>query len=77
MSLGHCIAGPVAYLWELVMRAEKTVSEETLRRLWSEVALLRQEVEQAECDRAESQTQATSAIVAARARLQSRSDRYR
>ena len=30
------------------MRGEKTVSAESLQRLWSEIALLRQEVEQAE-----------------------------
>jgi hypothetical protein len=52
------------------MRAEKSVSEESLRRLWSEIALLRQEVEQAERDRAEAQVQLTSAIVTAEARLQ-------
>ena len=50
------------------MRGEKTVSAESLQRLWSEIALLRQEVEQAERDRAESQVQLTSAIAAARAR---------
>lgn len=57
------------------MRGEKTVSNESLQRLWSEIALLRREVEQAEQDRAESQL--TPAIVAAKAELQSRSDRYR
>jgi hypothetical protein len=57
------------------MRTEETASQESLRRLWTEIALLRQEVEQAERDRAESQMQLAS-IVAAQARLQSRSDRY-
>jgi hypothetical protein len=52
------------------MRGAKTVSEETLQRLCSEIALLRQEVAQAERD------QSTKlVIVAAKAQLQSRSDR--
>jgi len=48
------------------MRTEKSVSKESLRRLWSEIALLRQEVEKAERDRVASQVGLTSAILAAR-----------
>ncbi len=40
-----------------MMRAGKAVSEESLQRLWSEIALLRQEIEQAQRDRAASQVQ--------------------
>ena len=39
------------------MRVGKTVSEEGLQRLWSEIALLRQEIEQAQRDRTASQVQ--------------------
>jgi hypothetical protein len=59
------------------MRTEKTVSEETLQRMWSEISLLLQEVEQAERDQSTKLVRLTSSIAAARARLQSRSDRYR
>jgi hypothetical protein len=48
-----------------------------MRRLWSEIALLRQEVEQAERNKNISQLQLTSAIAAAKAQLQSRTNRYR
>ena len=59
------------------MKAEKAVAVETLHRLWSEIALLRKEVEQAERDQPTEPVRLTSSIAAARARLQSRSDRYR
>jgi hypothetical protein len=59
------------------MRAEKTISEETLQCLWSETALLRRELEQAERNKTLSQVKLTSPIAVAKARLQSRSDRYR
>jgi hypothetical protein len=55
------------------MRAEKSVSEETLRRMWSEIALLRRKVEQAE--RKKAQVRLTSAIAATRGRVQPRSKR--
>lgn len=58
------------------MRTEGAVSEKTLQRLWSEIALLRQEIEKAERDRATSLVQLNSAIAGARARLGSRSDQY-
>jgi hypothetical protein len=58
-------------------RAEKGFSEKTLQRLWSEIALLRQEVEQARRDRAASQARLTSVIAAAQSRLQPCSNRYR
>ncbi len=52
------------------MKMQKAISGESLQRLWSEIARLRQEVEQAERDQATSQAQLTSAIeVAAQARL--------
>ena len=45
------------------MRAGKTVSEESLQRLWSEIALLPQEVEQAQRDqKTASQVQLASAV---------------
>ena len=56
------------------MRAEKSVSDETLQRMWSEIALLRQKVEQAERKKAASQVRLGSAI-AAQGRLQPRSKR--
>jgi hypothetical protein len=59
------------------MRGEKTVSEEILQRLWSEIALLRREVEQAEREQSTKLVRLTSAITAAQGQLQSRSDRYR
>jgi hypothetical protein len=58
------------------MRA-KTVSEETLQRLWSEIALLRQEVEQAKRHKTASQVRLMSAISATQDRLQTRADRHR
>jgi hypothetical protein len=39
------------------MKLRKAISEESLRRLWSEISLLRHEVEQAERDRIASQVQ--------------------
>ena len=59
------------------MRTEKAVSQEALRRLWSEIALLRREVEQAERAQSTKLVRLTSAIVAAKDQLQSRLDRYR
>jgi hypothetical protein len=59
------------------MLAEKAVSEKTLQRLWSEIALLRQQVEQAHRNRAVSQERLTSVIAATQSRLQPRSNRYR
>jgi phage shock protein A len=55
------------------MRAEKSASEETLRRMWSEIALLRRKIEQAERKKAE--VRLRSAIAAARGRVQPRSKR--
>jgi hypothetical protein len=43
--------------------------------LWSEIAMLRREVEQAERNKNISQLQLTSAIAAAKAQLRSRSGR--
>jgi hypothetical protein len=57
------------------MRAEKAVSEKTLQRLWSEIALLRQEVEKAERNSPASEVRLTSAIAAERSQLESRSGR--
>jgi hypothetical protein len=74
MSAGYW---PGAYSWELVMRAEKTISDETLHRLWSEIAMLRREVEQAERNKNISQLQLTSAIAASKAQLQFRTNRDR
>ncbi len=51
------------------MKLRKTTSDESLRRLWSEIALLRHEVEQAERDRVASQVQLTSAIEVTQAQL--------
>ena len=48
---------------------KKAVSKESLQRLWSEIALLRREVEQAERDQAPSQVHLASAIEVAQARL--------
>jgi hypothetical protein len=59
------------------MCAENTISEETLQRLWSEIALLRREVEQAERAQSTKLVRLTSAIAAAKAQLQSRPDRHR
>jgi hypothetical protein len=55
------------------MRSEKSVSDETLQRMWSEIAILRQLVEQAE--RKKAQIRVRSAIAAAQRRLQPRSKR--
>jgi len=77
MSTGALYYHPAVYLWELVLRAKKNVSEETLQGLWSEIALLRQEVEKAERNKTASEARLTSAIAVAKARLQSRSDSYR
>jgi hypothetical protein len=55
------------------MRAEKSVSDETLQRMWSEIAILRQLVEQAE--RKKAQIRLRSAIAAAHGRLQPRPKR--
>jgi hypothetical protein len=43
------------------MTTGKAVSQESLQRLRSEIALLRQEIEQAQRDRAASQVQSVSA----------------
>ena len=75
--LGHCIAGPAGVFGELVMRTQKSVSEDRLLELMSEIASLRKELEQAERDRATNRVEVPSAIVAAQALLQSRSGRYR
>lgn len=48
---------------------KRVVSQESLQRLWSEIALLRQEIEQAERDQTVSQVHLTSAIEVAQARL--------
>ena len=58
------------------MRIEKAaISEETLQRLWSEIALLRQKIAKAERDRAASKIDMAAAIVGAQTRIQSRSGR--
>ena len=57
------------------MSTQKCVSEDHLRKLMSEIAVLREQVEQAERNQAESQVELASAIVAARARPQSRTGR--
>ena len=44
------------------MKLRKAISEESLQRLWSEIALLRHEVERAERGRVASQVQLTAAI---------------
>lgn len=44
------------------MRTGKAVSDESLQRLRSEIALLRQEIEQAQRDHAASQVQLASAF---------------
>jgi len=75
-AAGHRIATRRHFL-ELLFMAEKAVSQEALRRLWSEIALLRQEIGQAERDQTAPQVRLTSAIAAARRQLQSRSDRHR
>ena len=51
------------------MRADKTVSEESLQRLWSEIALLRQEIEQAQRDQTASQVHLASAVEVAQTRV--------
>jgi hypothetical protein len=51
------------------MKTPKAISKESLQRLRLEIALLRQEVEQAERDQAASQVQLASAIEVAQARL--------
>jgi hypothetical protein len=51
------------------MKTEKAISIESLQRLWSAIALLRREVEQAERDQATSQVQLASAIEVAPAQL--------
>ena len=58
------------------MKTEKAVSVEMLHRLWSEIALLRQEVEQAERGKTASLIRLTSAIAATQSRLQPRSNRH-
>ena len=60
------------------MRTENAaVSEETLHRLWSELALLRREVEQAESDLLALQIKLDSDVVAARHRIQTLRSRPR
>jgi hypothetical protein len=51
------------------MKKGKAVSKESLQRLWSEIALLRQEVEQAERDQPASHAQLASAVEEAQTRL--------
>ena len=51
------------------MKIRKVISKESLQRLWSDIALLREEIEQAERDQAVSQVQLASAIEATKARL--------
>jgi hypothetical protein len=51
-----------------VMKTVKAVSEESLQRLWSEIALLRQEIEQAERSQEASQLRLTAAISVAQDR---------
>jgi hypothetical protein len=49
---------------------KRAVSQESLQRLWSEIALLRREIEQAERDQTSaSEVQLTSAIEVAQGRL--------
>ena len=61
-----------------IMKNKKVTSEETLQRLWSQIELLRQEIDQAERDRtAAEQVELSSAIVVAEAGLLSRLDRPR
>jgi hypothetical protein len=57
------------------MRAEKSVSEEILQSMWSEIVLLREKVEQAERKKAASQVRLRSGTAAAHGRLQPRSKR--
>ena len=59
------------------MKNKKVTSEETLQRLWSQIELLRQEIDQAERDRTAEQVELSSAIVVAEAGLLSRLDRPR
>jgi hypothetical protein len=56
------------------MKIRKSVSKESLQRLWSEIALLRQEVEQAERDQSVPQMELPPAIEVTRARLTSSLD---
>lgn len=53
------------------MKAAKAVPKESLQRLWSEIALLRQEIEQAQRDRRASQAQLVPAIKVEQSRHQS------
>ena len=57
------------------MRTAKAVSVEALQRLWSELALLRQEIERAERDQSSKLVRLTSSIAGARRQVQSRTDR--
>ena len=57
------------------MHSKNSVSVETLQRMWSEIARLREEVEQAERKKAASQVRLTSVIAAAKGRLQPSSNR--
>jgi hypothetical protein len=57
------------------MRTAKSVSVETLDRLWSELVLLRREVERAEHAQSTKLDRLTSAIVATKDQLPSRSNR--
>ena len=54
------------------MKIRKAVSEESLQRLRSEIALLRQEVEQAERNQQASQVQLATAIKVAQTWIQPR-----
>lgn len=57
------------FVFRGVQIMKRVVSQESLQRLWSEIALLRQEIEQAERDQTVSQVHLTSAIEVAQARL--------
>jgi hypothetical protein len=59
------------------MRTEKAVSGETLHRLWSEITLLKQEIERAERHQSGELVRFNSAIAAAKHQMQSRPDRDR
>ena len=69
-----CILDSAAF-FGAIMRTAKALSVVALQRLWSELALLRQEVEQAERNQSNKLVRLTSSIAGARRRVQSRSDR--
>jgi hypothetical protein len=57
------------------MRTQKSISEDRLLELMSEIVSLRKKIEQVERDRELTRVEVASAIVVAQARLQSRSGR--